>query len=354
MENLSTGQRAKILETYYQNNRSNSTPRRAVLREFGINVTDVQIHRLQKHFSEKNTIDPMMLKSRKGNGRRKDEDHDKTLATVLVSLLHDPKLSLRRRSRILEISTTSLTRAIKEVGFRAYKVRSVQQLKPADYQLRLNFSNWALQKRVENPNIIIIFTDEAKFFLNGVVSSCHAYHYSSENPHEYVEQPLDKRGVMAWAAMTSERLIGPFFFDENVNQESYMAMLQEHLVPALELPDLRDALLYFMQDGAGPHRAREVLRRLLELFGDRLIALGANIPWPPRSPDLTPCDFFLWGYLKQMVYRQSYNTIEELKLAIAVAAQSITRDMLQRTFLNFYKRLHICVERQGKHVEPFL
>ena len=24
--------------------------------------------------------------------------------------------------------------------------------------------------------------------------------------------------------------------------------------------------------------------------------------WPPRSPDLTPCDFFLWGYVKDNAY----------------------------------------------------
>jgi hypothetical protein len=25
-------------------------------------------------------------------------------------------------------------------------------------------------------------------------------------------------------------------------------------------------------------------------------------PWPPRSPDLTPCDFYLWGFVKDSVY----------------------------------------------------
>ena len=26
------------------------------------------------------------------------------------------------------------------------------------------------------------------------------------------------------------------------------------------------------------------------------------LPWPPRSPDLTPCDFLLWGYVNDDVF----------------------------------------------------
>ncbi|KAG8309710.1 hypothetical protein J6590_078314 [Homalodisca vitripennis] len=43
---------------------------------------------------------------------------------------------------------------------------------------------------------------------------------------------------------------------------------------------------------------------------------------PPRSPDLTVCDFFLWGYLKEQVYTRSFNNDEELK-------QSIEEDLLR-------------------------
>ena len=38
------------------------------------------------------------------------------------------------------------------------------------------------------------------------------------------------------------------------------------------------------------------------LGNNRVVALGHNIEWPFRSPDLTPCDFFRWGYLKKKVF----------------------------------------------------
>ncbi|KAF2367907.1 hypothetical protein FHG87_001352, partial [Trinorchestia longiramus] len=38
-----------------------------------------------------------------------------------------------------------------------------------------------------------------------------------------------------------------------------------------------------------------------------------DVEWPPRSPDLTPCDFFLWGYLKNKVYFSPPQDLEELQ-----------------------------------------
>jgi len=51
---------------------------------------------------------------------------------------------------------------------------------------------------------------------------------------------------------------------------------------------------------------------------------------PPRSPDVTPCDLFLWGYVKDRVYVPSLPaSIPELKVRIRTAIETITADMLQ-------------------------
>ena len=50
-----------------------------------------------------------------------------------------------------------------------------------------------------------------------------------------------------------------------------------------------------------PHRIREVFQRLEEIFDDRIISIHRNHEWPPRSPYLTLCEFFLWGHLKGKV-----------------------------------------------------
>jgi len=55
-----------------------------------------------------------------------------------------------------------------------------------------------------------------------------------------------------------------------------------------------------MQDGAPPHFSCFVTDVLNEIFPDTWIRRGVPIPWPPRSPDLSPLDFFLWGTLRAL------------------------------------------------------
>ena len=78
------------------------------------------------------------------------------------------------------------------------------------------------------------------------------------------------------------------------------------------------------QDGAPAHTAKKTLEWLTERVGGRVISEGATISWPPRSPDLTPPDFFLWGHIKQMVYRDNPSTLTELKAAIRMAIGGVS------------------------------
>ena len=67
-------------------------------------------------------------------------------------------------------------------------------------------------------------------------------------------------------------------------------------------------------DRAQAYRSVDVRDWLLEFFfHDHIIALGHETEWSPRSPDLTPCDYFLWGYLKSKVYitPQSIGDLEQ-------------------------------------------
>ncbi|KAF2344443.1 Protein of unknown function DUF4817 [Trinorchestia longiramus] len=80
------------------------------------------------------------------------------------------------------------------------------------------------------------------------------------------------------------------------------------------------------KDGAPAHRTVAVTEKLNELFGNRIIALNHRIEWPPRSSDLTPCDFFLWGHLKSKVYSSPLRDTDELKQKIENEANLLQGD----------------------------
>lgn len=88
-------------------------------------------------------------------------------------------------------------------------------------------------------------------------------------------------------------------------------MLTDFVWPEMEDMDLDD--VYFQQDGATCHTSRETIELLHEKFPGRVISRNGDVNWPSRSCDLTPLDFFLWGYVKDKVYANAPQTIDALK-----------------------------------------
>ena len=70
--------------------------------------------------------------------------------------------------------------------------------------------------------------------------------------------------------------------------------------------------------------------------------------WPPRPPDLNPCDYFLWGYLKSNVYKPLPKTLNDLKANIRREVQKINTSTLESTFLNFSERCQLVVEKKWR------
>jgi len=124
---------------------------------------------------------------------------------------------------------------------------------------------------------------------------------------------FDKSGhptyVTVWCALSAQGLIGPYFFEnssgvrETVNQTNYQNMIKSYFVPKLKDftgNKFKDQI--FMQDGASPHTAIKSIKLLQTIFKDRIISGKSKDTWPPYSPDINPCDYFLWGYLKDKVF----------------------------------------------------
>ena len=91
-----------------------------------------------------------------------------------------------------------------------------------------------------------------------------------------------------------------------------------------------------------------------EKFPGKWIGRRGPIEWAPRSPDLTPLDFFLWGYLKQKVYKTPIKDLAELRLKIIERCQLIEPETLKSVFLNIEKRLHLVIENGGAPIEQLL
>nr|CAH7739049.1 unnamed protein product [Callosobruchus chinensis] len=74
-------------------------------------------------------------------------------------------------------------------------------------------------------------------------------------------------------------------------------------------------------------------------FPNRLISRFGDVLWPPRSPDLSICDFFLWRWLKSLVFEVKPRTPDALMVTIRHEVSLINRDMLEGVEGNFCELL---------------
>jgi hypothetical protein len=108
-------------------------------------------------------------------------------------------------------------------------------------------------------------------------------------------------------------------------------------------------------DGAPPHSTAMITRYLNEVFNQRWIGRFGPIAWAPRSPDMSPNDFFLWGHLKNQVYNNVViNDIEELKDRIRHACNTLPPQFIRNAVQGFRHRLAYCLEQEGGHFEYLL
>ncbi|GFY03387.1 transposable element Tc3 transposase [Trichonephila clavipes] len=156
----------------------------------------------------------------------------------------------------------------------------------------------------------ILFSDEAHFWLKGYVNKQNCRIWREANPQVYVETPLHPEKLTVWCALWAGGIL-----------------LQKH--------------------GSTCHTARATIDLLKDTFGDRLISRFGPVNWPPRSWDLTPLDYFLWGYVKSLVYADKPQTLDHLEDNIRRVIADIRPQMLEKVIENWTSRLDYIQASRG-------
>ncbi|GFV87544.1 uncharacterized protein TNCV_3281821 [Trichonephila clavipes] len=127
----------------------------------------------------------------------------------------------------------------------------------------------------------VLDNDEAHFWLNGYVNKQNCRIWSEANPQVNVETPLHPEKLTAWCALWAGGIIGPYFFKNNE--------------------------------------------------GHNVTVNGCC--------DLTPLDYFLWGYVKSLAYAVKPQTLDHLEDNIRRVIADIRPQMLEKVIENWTSRL---------------
>lgn len=312
----------------------------------------VAIHRWVEQWREEGTV-----KNKSPSGRPRLVRTEENVARVRASVQQSPRRSARKHAIALQMSNRSVRRILhEELKLHPYKIQVVQRILDQDKIVRLEFCHRITELITQHPTFInnLLMSDEAHFHISGTVNKQNMRYWAPNNPCELHQRPLHDPKVTVWCAVSATKIIGPYFFENEagatvtVNSQRYRNMIQTFLVPHL-LQERGD--LWFQQDGATAHTAIITMTVLRNLFPGRLISRFGDIPWPPRSPDLTAPDFFLWGYLKEKVFESRPANLEELRNRIREEINLIEPETLQEVMSNFQRRMQQCIQNDGAHLK---
>lgn len=290
-------------------------------------------------------------------GRPTSAMNEETSLDVLQSVVEDPHVSTSTVSRAVGISQRSVLRVLHKNSFKPYKIHLVQELSEDDYDRRVEFCEIMMGNLDRNTIVLnnIVFSDEATFMLNGNVNRHNCRYWSSVNPHWMREQHTQHpEKLNVWLGILGGQFIGPFFIDGNLNANEYYRLLEQQIVPAIRLASDNFDHVWFQQDGAPPHYGRNVRAFLNGMFPNRWIGRRGEIEWPARSPDLSPLDYFVWGHIKDTVYKSKPQNIDDLRNKIVQVIHSVPQEFIADAVSLFYTRLAHCQTVQGEQFEHLL
>ena len=280
---------------------------------------------------------------------------DAKVQQIKIFFDNNPKTSLRQGARELNIPFSSVYKTLrKTLRFYPYKIKLIHSMKPEDGPARKLFCGHDASQHSSWPTFSekVLFQRRSNFprrwnrkqtqcsYLGNISSKGICRKRTQFTESQRVVRPSPWQGY--WA----------FFFNEpTITQESYLHMLETIAYQELQQLQIQDII--WQQDGAPPHFGLQVRASLDQQFPGRWIGRAGPIPWPARSPDVTPLDFFFWGYVKDCVFRTPVTNIEDLKQRITNTVTLCNPNKLANAWVELRRRLDFLHENDGQSYELF-
>jgi len=183
-------------------------------------------------------------------------------------------------------------------------------------------------------------TDEAQYNRDSVQIKNNSLMWRVENHHATVESNFQQRfRVNMWCEVLDDQMIAPFILEGLLTGEANLRFLLDVLLQSLgDVPLDKQSRIYFQHDGAPPHSSRGVKIFLNYRFLGRWIGHCSPHLWPDGCADLSPLDYCVWGWMKELVYSENLEKRNALLGCILDAA-----DHIRKSQMNMYECMFVCM-----------
>jgi len=281
-------------------------------------------------------------------GRPRSVRTPKVIAKVRERIRRNSARSSRRMAAQLNLTTTSVHRVLKnDLGLCPYKQSKAQEIPIKAKDKRAARAKLLLSQH-DFSNIM--FTDEKKWTVEAQLNPqnnrvwAKSQEKAKQHKNYHCTRSHSPAHVMVWAAITTKGKFALVFLNnDKLTAAKYRDQVLSKHVKSKGDDFFGGEAWTFQQDGAPCHTANTTQNYL-----------RSNVPnfwskekWPPYSPDLNPCDYYLWGRLEAIVNTKRYTSIDALKVAITSAWKSLDDNEVALACSSFQSRLMACVRAKG-------
>ena len=280
----------------------------------------------------------MRERSDKGRFRKISCREISAVKKTLAKNPHSTSATIFHEAGVPSRSRAGRCKILRSIG----KVRKPIIKPPLKQRHKLACLDWAtscMKTNFEN----VLFTEESRATLDGPDGWMSGWLLNGTTPQSKIRRQQGGGGVMIWAGIISNQIVGPFRVPK-----SYVDFLQKNFLPWYKKQPLAlKRKMIFMHDNAPSHAACYT-REALTKFGFKEARL---MVWPACSPDLNHIENF-WSLLKRNVYEdgKQYSSTNGLWEAIKSCAAAVDEDTIKTLTDSMNNRLVNVIGAKGGYV----
>lgn len=287
-------------------------------------------------------------------GRPSTSKTDENVEKITEIIRKDRRLSVRMLAEMVNINRETVRQILhNELNMQKVCAKMVPKNLTQDQKdARKESCTDILERLNEDPHLLerVITCDETWIFQYDPETKRQSMHWKSPS------SPKIKKAKMSKSRLKAMLIV---FFDikgviliewvpagQTVNQAYYKTVLQKLRERVRKKrPDLwKNNAWILHQDNAPAHTALSVK----QFLADNKIPV---LNHPPYSPDLAPCDFYLFPKVKESLKGTHFETLEQVKDKTATLLRSITPEDFQNCYQHWQKRMQRCIFREGEYFE---
>lgn len=288
------------------------------------------------------------------SGRPSTSTTDENVQAVKKIVLENRRITIREVAEDVGISLGSCHEIFSNVlGMRRVSAKFVLKLLNFDQKnRRMSIAQELLNDVNDDPDLL-------KRVITGDESWVYGYDIETKVQSSQWKSPDEPRPKKARQVRSNVKVLLTVFFDyhgvvhqeflpygRTVNKQYYLEVMRR-LREAIrrKRPELWKNNSWLLHHDNAPAHSSLLVRDFLAKNNTTIM------PQPPYSPDLAPCDFFLFPKLKRPMKGRRFATIEEIKTASLEELKAIPKSAYEKCFDDWKNRWHKCIVSEGDYFE---